>query len=156
MTMVAIDRIVGLAAAAIGVAMLALIEVEVPGETLGSAFQPGSSAFLPGVAGVSLVICGALLTAKAFSGSAGRGELGVSFQGVQRLLCMVAILGAYTVAINLLGMLSSTALMVVGVGLAFGYRSFAHLLLLAVGTAAAIHLLFERALLILMPRGWLL
>ena len=156
MTTVATDRIVGLTSAAIGLAMLLLIEAEVPGETLGSAFQPNSSAFLPGIAGLSLVICGVLLTAKAFSGSVAHGELDISRQGIQRLLWMVAILGAYTAAINTLGMLSSTAVMVVGVGLAFGYRTFTHLALLAIGTTAAVHLLFERALLILMPRGWLL
>jgi putative tricarboxylic transport membrane protein len=146
------DACVGLACVCVGATALALVPLQVPGETLAAVGEPTSPAFVPILAAGILGLLGTALAAQAFMSYPRAGAEGERIL-TRDYLAMSAALALYVMLVPAIGMYLASALMIVGLSFLFRYRRFLFVLGSALLTPALVWLLFEKGLVILFPRG---
>ena len=149
------DILVGMSALGVAGSIVLLLPSQVGGATLAAVGNMRSPAFFPVVAAVLMGLLGLLLTLRGATASrrapsATAGEPA----GDSRRMGMVALLliGA-TLALPLAGFVPTVAVLMAGLGFAFGYRRAVILGALCLLMPLAIFVLFESALRVLLPRG---
>lgn len=138
--------------AAAGVVVLAILPQQVPGASLAAWSDMRSPAFFPIWAAVVVLVSSGVIALQALRGGLRTDEPPIS---LCRPAAVAAVLAAFVACAAYVGTVVSMALMAAGLAWLFGLRRPAHVLILAVATALAIHLSFERGLKILFPHGWL-
>jgi hypothetical protein len=148
-----VDLIVALAAVALGAAMLALIPVEVPGESMAAIGDMASPAFFPIVSAGAIVVLGALLGVKALLQPAAGRHAWEAPERPAALAAVAALFCLYAAGIHHLGMISASVVLLLAMPWLFGLRNRIVILVVAMLTPLTVYLLFERALLVLLPHG---
>jgi putative tricarboxylic transport membrane protein len=141
----------GIGGALAGLAALALIPSQVPGQGLGAIRDPTSAAFFPIIAALALTAASAILIV-AFLRGRPDGEAREPLVTL-RFIGTGALLIVYLAAIRLVGMYVATSLMIVGLSAAFEYRNWALVAGSALLMPFLIWLLFQKVLVIVFPSG---
>ena len=149
------DLLVALVSLAIGAAILAFVPDEIAGQTLSAIGDMNSPAFFPIIAAALMVLCGAILAL----GSAARRQSGdddwVTFKRPGPVLTVMAMFVLFATGTHYIGMVASSVITILVMAVFLGYRNLWVLVPVALLVPAVIYLLFERVLLILLPRGTL-
>ena len=147
------DLLVALTSVAVGGAILALVPYEIAGQTLAAVSDMNSPAFFPIIAAALLIICGLVLGVGALAAIRVGGHEDVEFKRRGSVLTVMAIFVLFAIGTNFLGMIPSAVLTILAMAWFLEYRNAWVLIPVAVGVPAVIYVLFERVLLILLPRG---
>jgi hypothetical protein len=134
----------------LGAGLLALIPTQIAGEDWQSAFHMSSPGFFPAVTGALLVTLGLI------HGFNNLGKCIPPFERIETRPCFfgtATLLIAYYVAMGTIGTIVSSFLVVIIGPLVFGYRRWAVIIPSAVLAPTIIYLLFEKLLVIILPRG---
>lgn len=145
------DFAVGSAAAVLGVAALALIPSEVSRDAFGSLGNVRSPAFFPLLASALLILFSAALLVRGWQRRGPRAA-GIKLPPA-RVFAVAGLLAGAGVAVTTLGFAPTAFALIVGLSYAFGARSHATVLGLALTVPATIQVLFTSFLDVLLPRG---
>lgn len=147
------DLIVALIAAALGLATLLLVPYQVAGATLAAITDMQSPGFFPVFAGGLIVACALALVAKSLLPAAAHARHEVEFPQPGFVTAIGAIIILFAAGCHLIGMIPSAAAVIIGMGYLWGFRDLKILIAVGILVPAAIYLLFEKTLLIILPRG---
>ena len=150
------DSLVALISLAIGVLTLALVPKEIAGQTLAAIGDMNSPAFFPIIAALLMTICGATLALRAIARGSTDKEATIEFKRSGSVFTVMAMFVLFAVATHFIGMLVSAVATILVMAWFLNYRNLWVLIPVAVAVPAVIYLLFERVLLILLPRGVLI
>lgn len=148
-----IDRNIALMMGISSLAILLLIPRAVQGETLAAIRNLNSPAFFPILAAGLVLLSSVAIGVQAMTGLPEADtiiELPLSWK---RFGLAALLIGSYAVAIALIGMNVATLMLLTLMPWVFDYYNFKLILPVAVGVTAVIYFLFEKVLLILLPRG---
>ncbi len=148
-----LDVAVAAVAGALGIGVLAAVPTEVPGATLASISDMRSPAFFAIVNGGFLIFCGLVLLVQSLVGKSAGSKPAEEPPALSRLLAVFFLLVVYVIGLRALGMVVSSVVMIMVMGLVLGYRNFRLLILIALVFPMVIYVLFEKVLLILLPHG---
>lgn len=144
------DTIVAVVTAMIGLGTLAVVPSEIRGESLAAIGDMNSPAFFPLLAAAALILCAVALGVRTATAAEVTPPVTVERPGM--VLTMAALFGLFAAGTFWIGLIPAAGLAILAMGLLLGYRK-PWLLLVAVAVPAAVYILFERMLLILLPRG---
>jgi hypothetical protein len=144
---------VAVAAMALGLATLALVPHQIAGETLAAIADMQSPAFFPVFAGGLLTLCGSMLVARTMLVAGAYEPEAMAFPNIGFVLAIGAIILLFAVGCLLIGMVPSAAVVIIGMGYLWGYRDLRILVPVGIMVSVGIYLLFEKTLLIILPRG---
>lgn len=149
------DLVVGLLALGLALAVLGLIPMQIAGESMAALSNLRSPAFFPVLAAVAMAGLSGLLVLRAVIGlwRYGGGPGTRPGPGGLRVALVAGVLGAAGVGMFTAGFLPTSALAIGALAVLFGYRRPVVLVVVMLAMPAAIHLLFEEALRVLLPRG---
>jgi len=145
------SAVLGLLGLGIGAVVLWVLPGQIGAAGLAQAVDPSGPGFFPILAALLSIGAGlwCLFDAMRPDPQVAAGTLSLGRSGwVAGLLVLCGL------AVNAVGMLTALGVTIVGLALVFGERRPAVLVASGVLTPLAIHLLFERALKILLPSGW--
>src|SRR5690606_24693667 len=147
-----IDLVTGLAVTSVGVAIILLLPAEVGGATFAAVGNMTSPALFAALSGMALVLLGVALAGRSLM----RRTPCTPFVVGQplRVLAASGVLVAGVAGTFVVGLLPSAAAIVILLGLVFGYRRYWLLVLIGAVCPIVVYVLFERMLLVLLPRGW--
>lgn len=150
-----IHRNLGVAAVAgaLGIGVLWLVPTQVPGATLAAVSDMRSPAFFAIVNGGFLVCCALVLMLRTVLGGGAEGEPVAPPRAFRRLIAVLVLLVLYVAGIRTLGMVVASVAVMPAMGIALGYRRLSVLIPVALIFPLVIYVLFEKALLILLPHG---
>jgi hypothetical protein len=156
MAIFTLNFIVAIIAAVIGLITLLLVSSQVPGESLSAITNTSSPAFFPILSSCLIILCGVILGLKSikFAQSTQKTAPLLTDRPWRQLLIMTFFI-LYTLAINILGMMTSGFLMIIGLSYYLGYRKVKIILAVAVFVPVMVYLLFEKLLLVILPHGGL-
>ena len=147
------DLIVAVVAAALGLATLLLVPHQIADGSLAAIADMQSPAFFPVFAGALMVGCAAALGVKvALVG----GERKRPQRDLSRLTFVLAVGGIFVLfaaGSQLIGMIPSAVAVIIVMGWLWGFRDLRKLVPVGLLVPIAIYLLFEKMLLIILPRG---
>jgi hypothetical protein len=147
------DLVVALVAGGLGIATLLLIPYQIPGESLAAIGNLQSPAFFPVFTGAVMVISAGALAVRAIAAPLARRGPRVTFPRLPFVLTVAAIFVAFAVGSDVIGMLPSSVLVILVLGYLWEFRDWRILVPVAVLVPLAIYFLFEKTLLIILPRG---
>jgi hypothetical protein len=148
-----VDLVVALVAGGLAVATLLLVPYQVPGESLVAIGNLQSPAFFPVFTGtVMLAAAGGLAAQALLAARAGHGPR-VRFPRAPFVLTVAAVFVAFAVGCHVIGLLPSAVLVILVLGRLWEFRDWRILIPVAVLVPLAVYLLFEKALLVILPRG---
>lgn len=148
--------IVGLVAALAGTGILAIVPVQIPGESWQSISNVQSPAFFPILNALFLTGCGIALIVSALrapDGLSGGDRQDAGILHPMTLGGAVALLIIYLAMISYVGMVVSSGIAIAAMSLLLGYRNKPVIAASAVVFPVVIYLLFEKLLKILLPHG---
>jgi hypothetical protein len=143
----------GLLGLAVGTFVLWSLPGQIGAESLGQAVDASGPGFFPILAALVAMGAGVWCLVEA---SLAKGHLGGEPLMLRRSGWVVAVLLLGWAGLHTIGMLASLGVMSAGLAVAFGARRAVPIVALSLLTPAAIHLLFEKTLKILLPAGWVL
>ena len=147
------DFIVALVAGALGIGTLILIPYQIAGESIAALGNLQSPAFFPSFIGIVMIACAVALVCRAAAATReGRG-LHVDFPRFSFVAAVGAIFILFAVGSHVVGMLPSSVIIILVLAYLWDYRDFRVLIPVAVLVPLAIYVLFEKTLLIILPRG---
>lgn len=147
------DCLVALTSVAIGASILALVPDEIAGQTLAAIGDMNSPAFFPIIAAALMAICGVCLALEALAKTYGDKDANIEFKRPGSVFTVMAMFVLFATATHFIGMLVSAVATILVMAWFLNYRNLWVLIPVAVAVPAVIYLLFERVLLILLPRG---
>jgi putative tricarboxylic transport membrane protein len=147
------DLVVAFLAALIGAGTLLLLPDQISGETLAAITNPQSPAFFPILAACILLFCSFWLGAKAINDQRERRPLEVRFTNLPLVLLTMGLFVATAVSIHYFGLVLTAVAAILIMAWLLEFRDLRVLLPVAIGVPLGIYLLFERLLLIILPRG---
>jgi Tripartite tricarboxylate transporter TctB family len=147
------DLIVALVAAALGLATLLLVPYQIAGESLAAIVNMQSPAFFPVFAGGLILVCAGTLAARSLLPAGAHAQERMEFANVGFVLAIGAIIILFAAACLVIGMIPSAAVTIICMGYLWGFRDLKILIPVAILVPTAIYLLFEKTLLIILPRG---
>jgi putative tricarboxylic transport membrane protein len=147
------DLAVAFLTAVIGAGTLVLVPGQISGETLAAITNAQSPAFFPILAACILLFCSFWLGVKAISDQRQGRALDVRFTNLALVLLTMGLFVAFATAIYYLGLILAAVAAIVVMGWLLEFRDLRVLLPVAIGVPLGIYLLFERLLLIILPRG---
>jgi hypothetical protein len=150
------DLIVAVVAGALGSATLLLVPYQVSSATLAAIADMQSPGFFPVLAGGLIVACAMALAAKSLLPTGAHARHEVEFPQPGFVLAIGAIIILFAAGCQLIGMIPSAAAVIIGMGYLWGFRDLKILIAVGILVPAAIYLLFEKTLLIILPRGMVL
>lgn len=139
------ETLIGIAAVALGVAVLLLVPLQVPGETIAAIGDMRSPAFFPVLAAI-IVLAGAVCTVLSRSSAEPAEPEAIP---TRPWVAMVAVIAGGAV-VPLFGIYAGLIAAMLGVGIVLRTRPLA-LAITAGFSLAAVHLLFERTLRVVFP-----
>lgn len=147
-----VDLATGLAVALAGAAIIVLLPSQIGGETIAALSNMNSPAFFAALSGVGLLLFGSVLAARSVFRSAVRIDFVI--ERPFRVAAAAGVLVAGVASTFVFGLLPVSAAIVLALGLVFDYRRYWLLALIAAACPVLVYVLFERMLLVLLPRGW--
>lgn len=147
------DLFVALVAAAIAVGVLVSVPREIAGETLAAITDMGSPAFFPILAACVMLFCAIALALKAIQDVRAGIGLAVEFERRTTVSAVMGMFVLFAIGTYYVGMLLSAFVTIILMATWLGYRNWWLLPVVALAVPASIYVLFERVLLILLPRG---
>ena len=144
---------VGILSLLLGAATLFFMPQLVSGETLKAISDPYSPGFFPIVISVLLIICGGVVIATVAVGRSPEIRGDGTIESPLRLTSTALIIVAYTVAMQWVGMLIASILLIAGMAYIFGYRPHWIIAGSAIVVPVFVHVLFERMLYVLLPQS---
>lgn len=147
------DLAVAFLAVVIGAGTLVLLPGQISGETLAAITDAQSPAFFPILAACILLLCSFPLGAKAINDQRARRAPEIHFTNLPLVLLIMGLFVVFAASIYYFGLVLTAVVAIVVMGWLLESRNLKVLLPVAVGVPLAIYLLFERLLLILLPRG---
>jgi hypothetical protein len=146
------DLVVALVAGGIGIVTLVLIPFQIAGESIAAIGNLQSPAFFPVFSGIAIIICAGILAARSLAATAA-GGLHVTFPRLPFVAAVSGIFVLFAAGSLVIGMIPASAVMIFVLAYLWDYRDFRILVPVAVLVPLAIYLLFEKTLLIILPRG---
>jgi hypothetical protein len=147
---------VAIIAVVIGLITLLLVSSQVPGESLAAIKNINSPAFFPILSSCLIILCGVVLGLKSIISAqvAPKTAPLLTDRPWRQFLIMLFFI-LYTLAINILGMMTAGFLVIIGLSYFLGYRKLKVILAVAIFVPVMVYLLFERLLLVILPHGGL-
>lgn len=149
------DGVVALISIAIGASILALVPDEIAGEQLSAVGDMNSPAFFPIVAAIVMLVCGVALALVVVVPRRTSTPAEIEFRRQGSVFTVMMIFVLFAAATLFVGMIPSAVATILVMAWFLEYRNPWLLVAVAVAVPAAVYLLFERLLLILLPRGML-
>lgn len=151
-----VDLAVGTVGLLLALAVLVLIPRQIAGEGIAALSNLRSPAFFPVLAALAMAGLSGLVILRAGIGlwRHGGGPRAVPGPGSLRVAVVAAILGAAAAGMFTLGFLPTGVLTIAALAVLFDYRRPGPLLVVMLVVPGVIHLLFEQALMVMLPRGW--
>jgi putative tricarboxylic transport membrane protein len=115
----------------------------------------GNPGWIPRGVAACLLVAALIMLARALRGRALTLPSRLEGADRDRVLWVAALTGGYMVVMNYLGFIASTIPYLAGFGSALGERRWGRLAFFSVVVPVAIYLLFDAALNVPLPRGWL-
>jgi hypothetical protein len=150
------DRAVAIVGAALGVGALLAVPAQIRGQGFGAIADVQSPAFFPILIALLMVAMSVLLlTARRREPSKPRdaGDETGPVEAPRRLAAAALCLIAYYGALELIGMVVASILVIAVLALTLGYRRYGILAAVALALPVGIFLAFEKGLFVLLPAG---
>jgi putative tricarboxylic transport membrane protein len=150
---VSADLVVAVVAGGLGIATLVLVPHQIAGQSLAAIGNLESPAFFPVLTGAVMVISAGALAVRALVAARATHGPRVTFPRFPFVLAVAAVFVAFAAGTHLIGMLPSAVAVILGLAYLWEFRDWRILVPVAVLVPLAIYVLFEKTLLVILPRG---